>query len=334
MSLKRFLQSSFRRGQSSEVKRTVVYFTSDIHGSTKCFRKFLNTPEFYGADVIIMGGDITGKMVVPIIREMDGTHTCDYMGVAYRVDEGPKLEDLETLIQMGGHYPYLTDNDEMEELQSEEAQKELFAQVIEDSFAEWIELAEERIRGTGVRCFITLGNDDTFAIDRILNASTVVENPEGKCVFIDEHHEMISTGWSNPTPWHTPRECSEEAMAEKIEAMMSQVSRPDNLIMNMHCPPFDYGLDVARELTDDLQVKTEMGQPIFIPVGSTAVREAIERHQPLLGLHGHIHESRGFCKIGRTLCLNPGSSYTEGLLDGALVVLNEEGIVRHQLVSG
>ena len=334
MSLKRFLQSRLGGSRSSEVKYTVVHFTSDIHGSTKCFRKFLNAGKFYKADVLIMGGDITGKMVVPIVREADGCYSCEYMGVAYRASEGPQLEDLQARIEMGGHYPYPTHPQEMEELASEEAQKALFARVIRESFARWIELAEERLRGTGLRCFITLGNDDTFAIDEILDASDVVENPDGVRVWIDEHHEMISTGWTNPTPWHTPRECSEEELAARIEAMAAQLARPQNAIFNTHCPPFDCGLDVARELTDDLQVKTEVGKPILIPVGSTAVREAIERYQPLLGLHGHIHEGKGFCKMGRTLCVNPGSSYTEGMLDGALIVLSEEGIVRHQLVSG
>ena len=47
----------------------------------------------------------------------------------------------------------------------------------------------------------------------------------------------------------------------------------------------------------------------MIHAGSTAVRASIEKHQPLVGLHGHIHESKGFVTLGRTLCLNPGSEY-------------------------
>jgi Icc-related predicted phosphoesterase len=63
-------------------------------------------------------------------------------------------------------------------------------------------------------------------------------------------------------------------------------------------------------------------------VGSTAVRSLIERHQPAVGLHGHVHECSAGEHLGRTLCVNPGSNYLMGTLRGAIVEMNEDGEVR------
>jgi hypothetical protein len=72
----------------------------------------------------------------------------------------------------------------------------------------------------------------------------------------------------------------------------------------------------------------------MISVGSKAVRAAIEKYQPLVGLHGHIHESRSAQKIGRTTCINPGSEYGEGILRGCLVTFAEGVIEGFQMTSG
>ena len=147
-------------------------------------------------------------------------------------------------------------------------------------------------------------------------------------------HEMISLGYSNPTPWHTERELSEEELMEKMEAMAPVVKAPQNLVVNFHAPPFDSRLDTAPELTEDFQIHTQMGQPMLVPVGSKSVRTYIEKHQPLLGLHGHVHESDGMSRIGRTLCINPGSAYTDGMLYGAIVGLKKDGLDTYQMVRG
>jgi Icc-related predicted phosphoesterase len=70
------------------------------------------------------------------------------------------------------------------------------------------------------------------------------------------------------------------------------------------------------------------------PVGSTAVRDAIERYQPALSLHGHIHEARGVHWLGRTLALNPGSEYAEGTMKGAIVNLEPTRVKGYLLISG
>ncbi len=200
---------------------------------------------------------------------------------------------------------------------------------MDERIQRWIQLAEERLKDTDIRCYISPGNDDRFSIDKILSGSDFVINPEHTVAQIDEYHEMITLGWSNPTPWNSHRECSEEELRKKIESLASKVVNMDNCIFNLHCPPYNSHLDMAPKIEEGLEASAHT-----MPVGSTAVREAIEKHRPLLGLHGHIHESRGHVKIGRTWCFNPGSEYTEGILRAYLINVDQKGVKSYQPVSG
>ena len=102
----------------------------------------------------------------------------------------------------------------------------------------------------------------------------------------------------------------------------------------LHPPPVGTDLDQAPAIDDEFRVKFEAEGVLMIGVGSIAVREFIEARQPLIGLHGHVHESQGREQIGRTLCLNPGSEYTDGTLCGAIVTLGDGRVVSHQFVVG
>jgi len=217
---------------------------------------------------------------------------------------------------------------------SEVKVNELFSRLMIETVERWIRLAEERLGNSGVKCFITPGNDDQLVIDSVLRKSNSVFNPEGTVACLDDTHEMISTGYSNITPWKCPRDISEEELATKIESMIYQVKVVDSCVFNFHCPPFDSGLDTAPQIDDSLRPVMKGGTQMTIPAGSTAVRDAIEKSQPLLGLHGHIHESRAVAKLGRTHCFNPGSEYTEGILRGVLVDLDRKGLKRHIFTSG
>jgi len=309
---------------------------SDVHGSDVCFMKFLNAAKFYNAQVVILGGDITGKMIVPIVRQSDGAYASEFLGAKQILETENERLRLEKQIRNSGYYPYLTDLEEMAKLSSEKKlQDELFSRVMAEDVKRWIGIAEERLKGTKVKCYISPGNDDRFEIDEALKSSSVVIYPEDQVTWIDEHHEMITTGWTNPTPWKSPRETTEDKLAEIIKRMTSKVQRMENCIFNLHCPPYNTLIDVAPELDDTLKPKVSGGSGVnMIHVGSLAVREAIEKNQPLLGLHGHIHESRGFVQIGRTLCINPGSEYGEGIMRGALLNLDENRIKSHMLTQG
>lgn len=312
-----------------------VFFAADVHGSEKCFMKFLNAGKFYNADVLIMGGDLTGKMVVPIIEQLDGSFECQYRGRNWRARNRDELQGLEKDIRFSGFYPYLTNADEVKELDADKAKvDELFLRVMNETMERWLKIAEERLRNTGVKCYILPGNDDHLVIDSIFKKFEYVVNPEAGIVNIDQHHEMISTGYTNLTPWLAPRDIPEEELAKKIEAMAKQVRDMSNCIFNFHCPPINSNLDLAPQLDKDMRPVVGPGGQQLIAAGSTAVRDAIMKFQPLLGLHGHIHEAKGCVKLGHTLCVNPGSDYVEGILQGILISLDRKGIKNYQLTSG
>jgi len=308
-----------------------VFFATDLHGSEVCWKKFLNAAKFYGADVLICGGDMTGKAIVPIVAE-NGHYTVTLGGERQAVT-ADQVAEVEGNIRRKGYYPLQMTVERLQELDHDPAKRaECFQEVMLEGVDRWMKLAADKLRGTGIRCFVCPGNDDEMEVDDVIRRAELVELGEGRLVEI-EGFAMISTGWSNPTPWKTHREESEEELARRIDAMASQVPDQSHAIFNLHCPPFKSGLDEAPAIDADLRLLH--GGRALRPVGSTAVREAIERHQPLLSLHGHIHESKGALKIGKTLSINPGSAYEEGMLMGALIQLDpKKGIKSYQLVNG
>lgn len=322
-----------RRARPSQGATTKLFFTTDIHGSDVCFRKFLNAGKFYGASALILGGDITGKSLVPIERTPRGWSATFNDHVYTDIGEAER-EALEQSVRDHGAYPVVGDRDELLRLEDEEHRESVFIDAVVSSITGWVAIAEQRLAGTGIRCFVTPGNDDFWEIDAPLEASDVVEFVEGRYVRLNDSHEMVTTGYSNPTPWDTPRELDEDTLLARLEGMNAEVTDPENLVLVAHPPPYGSKLDQAPDIDSDFRVQMEAGAPRMAPVGSTAVRSFIERHQPLLGLHGHVHESQGVEFIGRTLCLNPGSDYADGTLLGALITIAPGRVVSHQFVAG
>lgn len=316
------------------MSRTVIYYASDVHGSDKCFRKFLNAAQFYGAGVLVMGGDILGKAIVFLEEVRPGVYTTMQHDRAIELTTNAELVAFEKTAADAGLYPYRCQPGEPAQLRASGGVEDLFERLMRERLRAWMALADERLAGSGVRCYIMGGNDDPPEVLTVLRESTSVVDPDERVVRLDDHSEMISLGWSNPTPWHTPRECSEDELGQRIDALMAQVSQPETSVMNLHVPPYASGLDDAPELDASLKVQTSLGQTRFKPVGSTAVRAAIERYQPLLGLHGHVHEAHAISKIGRTVCINPGSDFGEGVLHGALATLDKGKLKGYQMVSG
>jgi len=274
---------------------------------------------------------MTGKAIVPIVSE--NGHFTVALGGEQQTVPAEQVAEVEANIRRRGYYPLQMTVERLRELDGD-AQKraECFQQVMLEGVERWMGMAAEKLRGTGVRCFVCPGNDDEMEVDEVVRRSELVELGEGRMVDI-EGFSMISTGWSNPTPWKTHREDSEEELGQRIEKMAAQVSDRSRAIFNLHCPPYNSGLDEAPAIDADLRLLH--GGRALRPVGSTAVRAAIEKHQPLLSLHGHIHESKGAIKIGKTLSINPGSAYEEGMLMGAIIQLDpKKGIKSYQLVNG
>jgi Icc-related predicted phosphoesterase len=317
------------------VRTTRIFFTSDLHASDVCFKKFLNVAKLYEAKVLIVGGDITGKMIVPIVKRSDGTHSTQYLQTETILKTDAELTSFQSKISSMGYYPHIVGTEEMDELKANPQKVDaLFDKLMVERVEEWVKLADDRLAGSGIKCFIQPGNDDRLDVDEVFKASSTVINPEGSVQLLDDHHEMISTGYTNVTPWQCPRDISEEELAQKIESMAAQVKDMKNCVFNFHCPPYDTPIDLAPKLDNTLKPEMEGGSVKMVPVGSRAVKKAIENYQPLLTLHGHIHESKGSVNIGRTLCLNPGSEYGEGILRGAILDLTEKGMRDFLFTSG
>ncbi len=315
-------------------RKTKVYFATDLHGSSKCFRKFINAGTAYGVDVLILGGDISGKALQTIIRGADGRYRCRFVGTDHEVEEGPGLEALEKLIADHGYYPYRAEAGELDARKADGSLDALFVSLMHARLTEWLTLADERLRPTGKRLFFMLGNDDPAELRSLLDEAPWGTHDEGQVVMLDDDHEMISLGYSNITPWHSHREMTEDGLAAAIGDMAAKLRAPERAIVNVHVPPFGTGLDEAPMLDADLTIQASMGQVRFAPVGSTAVRDALLEVQPLLGLHGHIHESGGIRRLGRTIAINPGSDYGTGVLNGAIMTLDKDKVSAHQLVRG
>ncbi len=311
-----------------------LYFATDIHGSETCWRKFLNASKHYEADVMVLGGDMTGKALVPIVEEGSGRWSASLLENRHDFQNEDEVKEFEDAVRRRGYYPFRTDPDTLAELQSDgKLRDELFHKEMLETVERWMRMADERLP-EGVECFVSPGNDDQLEVDEIVSNAKRVRLAEGQVVEFGNGFQMASTGWANRTPWDTYREEDEDVLLKRLRKMTSQVTAPpERVIYNFHCPPYGSGLDEAPELTEDLRPKH--GGRSMVPVGSKAVREAIEEGQPALSLHGHIHEARGNTRIGRTLAINPGSSYEQGQLLGAVVNLDGKGKVkRFVLTSG
>jgi uncharacterized protein len=312
---------------------TKIFFTTDVHGSEICWKKFISAGKFYEADILILGGDITGKAIVPIVETGNNSYRSVLLEQESILNGEDELKEMEKRVRSRGYYPYRTNPDEMAEFKTNpDKVSQVFVSLVLKTVQEWLDYASDKLKDTGIRCFITPGNDDMFELDEMVKTCKQVEMCEGHVVQIDDHHEMISSGWTNPTPWHTFREAPEDDLLVRLENMTSQVKNMHNCIFNLHAPPYGSGLDEAPELTKDLRPK--LAGNLIIPVGSKAVRKTIENHQPLLGLHGHIHECKATARLGRTLCINPGSMYEQGYLSGALITLGKDKIKSFVLTNG
>lgn len=299
-----------------------IYFSTDIHGSERCFRKFLAAAATYEADVLIMGGDIAGKGLVPI-RASNGMLTAQVRGESVSLPQEDEAR-LRAEINRLGFYSVIGDPAEMDRLEGDpKAVDQAFRREIVAQIQAWCRLADERL-AREVRCLITPGNDDPLEIDPVLKAGPRIESPEGELYDLGPAL-LASCGDVTPTPWNTEREFSEDELGKRLAKMMDAVPKGRQVVANFHNPPFSSGLDFAAELDANLTPVLRGGRPSIVPVGSTAVRDTIKKYQPSVALHGHIHESKGAQKIGRTLCLNPGSDYAADLLRGVVVDLAEDG---------
>ncbi len=321
-------------GKRRNEKLTRLFYAGDVHGSRLCWKKFVNAAAHYPAEVLVMGGDLTGKALVPIVREGDGSYSARVIGELRRARTAEELDQMQQAISTNGMYPLIVDREEARLLGEDPRRREAaFERALLEELALWVELADERLAGTAARAYVIPGNDDPWSIDAVLAGGERVVACDERVERVGPH-ELLSFGYSNRTPWQTPRELDEEEIYVRLRRLADRLEEPRRAIFNIHVPPWESSLDTAFEVDADLRYVTKGGRPHEVPTGSTAVRQLIEETQPLLSLHGHIHESRGVTRLGRTVAINPGSDYGSGHLDGCLVHLAPDRVVNHYLVSG
>jgi Icc-related predicted phosphoesterase len=311
-------------------ERTRILFATDLHGADVVFRKFLNAVGVYEADIAVLGGDLTGKSIVPVVETPRG-HSASVRGNQELATTDEELERIVKLIRDTGQYPVTMTETEEANL-GREAIDELFVSACHEQVQDWMERAAERLEPEGVPVYVTGGNDDYFSIEEILDKAPYVQNAEGQVLELRPGLEMISTGYGNLTPWKCPRDITEEQLAEKIETMASQLSDPRVAIFNLHVPPLGSGLDLCPKLDTSVYPPRPMAGEVAA-VGSSAVRDAIGRFGPTLSLHGHIHEAAGVRELGSTTAVNPGSEYAQGVLRSAVIDIREGKVDSAQLLT-
>ena len=313
--------------------QTRILFATDMHGSEGVWRKFLNCSAMLKVNVAICGGDLTGKMIVPVVERKDGKYAYYHMGKTHLIDS-TGVEKAIKDIRGIGYYPYSTNESEYEEMtKNPKKVDEVFHEVMTSTMKNWLDLIPEKVTSE-TRIVVCPGNDDRSSVDDIVNSHKDVINGEGKVIEIDDSHEMISCGWVNPSPWKTTREEEDDKLEERLERYISQVKNMESAIFNFHAPPYQTKLDEAPLLDKNLNPIIQGGSVVMVPVGSKAVKKMIEKYQPFLGLHGHIHEASGSMKIGKTYCVNPGSEYAEGILRAFLIEFKGNQITKLQRIEG
>jgi Icc-related predicted phosphoesterase len=159
-----------RRHLKTERRRRAlrIYYASDVHGSELCWKKFLNAARHYEAGVLIMGGDLTGKAMVPIVRS-NGTAVAEVVGERRTARSEDERAALEAAIRANGFYPLEIDPEQHAAMRGDaDLRESLFARAMLDELRRWVELAEQRLGGTDVRVFVMPGNDDPWAIDDLV----------------------------------------------------------------------------------------------------------------------------------------------------------------------
>ncbi len=320
----------FKRGNSSNnIGKIKILFTTDLHGSETAFRKFLNAGLMLKVDFLIIGGDLAGKALVPIVDIGNGK----YRVLDREVGKDGLGEVIKGFKNDGTYYTFV--DQKGYELLNEDKRSldEAFVNAIKERLMEWDSIAEEKLKGTNMKVYANLGNDDPPGLFDVIKSSQRFVKVEEDVINLNGY-EMISYGYVNPTPWNTFREMKEEELYSKLKSYVEKLDRPERAILNLHAPPYGTNLDNAPLLDHNLKPVVKGGEIVMAHVGSKAIRKVMEEYQPLLGIHGHIHESRAFDKVGKTLIINPGSEYSNGLLHASYILIEGDKVKVHQFIVG
>jgi len=316
------------------MKMTRILYGSDFHGSDVVFRKFLSSGIQYKVNALMVGGDVTGKAMVPVIHQGGGRYQAHLFGSDKSAATPDELEKLKKSISAVGFYPIVLEQDEAQELENDPAKMSArFETEMCNRVREWMKLAEEKLVPQKITLYFMAGNDDLYSIDKVVEEFQQIRNPDMKHYEMEDGYEVVGLSNANITPWLCARDTEEEELTRKLDTLTGMIQKPERTIAIIHVPPIGSGLDTCPDLDKNLKIITQGGQVVMKQAGSPAVKAFIERVQPMLTLHGHIHESPGHVRNGRTLMINAGSEYAEGIMKAAIINLEDGKVKGHMLVS-
>ena len=204
-----------------------------------------------------MGGDVTGKVVIPLVEDADGSVTAELFGQPERAGTAGGAGRARAPHPLQRDVPARDDrrprSTRVAGLTVEERET-WFAEVMLHTFARWMALAEERLRRRRAKCFVMPGNDDPPGVDRAIEDAPGVTACDERVVELGAGYPMISLGYSNRTPFDSPRELEEDELYRRVEALAEQIDDLSACVFNLHVPPYASDLDTAPELDENLQV--------------------------------------------------------------------------------
>ncbi len=310
-----------------------LLFVTDLHGAERCFELLLEQLATRRFDVVVVGGDVTGKLLVPIVPTAHGQSAAHFKGATVQLTSPSETNTFVTRAAATGAYAYPCTSGEYLRLLNDMPYREAIIQrLIDDRLARWLGQLQRVARATHIKVIFNLGNDDSLSCNALFPLNNV-ELAEGTVIELLNGISIASCGYANDTPWHLPRDEPEDKLHQRLQTLIATVEDKARLICNFHAPPYASGLDTAILLEPDLRPQSGGFGPLRGPVGSHAVDRVIREMQPLLGLHGHIHESAGRARLGRTVCLNPGSEYEAGILRVAECDFEGSSLTRASLKS-
>jgi Icc-related predicted phosphoesterase len=313
---------------------TRILYGSDFHGSEAVFRKFLSSGLQYKANALMVGGDVTGKAMVPVIHQGAGRYQATLFGDEKTSATPDELEKLKKSISNVGFYPIVLEQDEATELENDPVRMGArFELEMCNRVREWMKLAEEKLTPQHIALYFMAGNDDLQSVDKVVDEFKHIRNPDMHHFEMDGGYEVVGLSNANITPWLCARDIEEDELTRKLDVLAGMIRKPEQTIAIIHVPPINSGLDSCPELDKNLKIITQGGQVVMKQAGSPAVKAFIEKVQPMLSLHGHIHESPGHIRNGRTLMINAGSEYAEGIMKAAIINLENGKVKGHLLIS-
>jgi Icc-related predicted phosphoesterase len=311
---------------------TKIFFATDVHGSELCFQKFLRAADFYNADLLFFGGDYSSKDV--LLFSQDATTVLEYRGTVIKKKFERQSEVLEYISLSRGSGVSVEEVDQNTINDPDNTKiNQAYERALRKKLESWVEMAKVSYGKYGIPIFVIPGNDDLQFTDEYFQQPPF-QFVHRKHVLLDCGVNVLGWGGSNRTPWNTAREYDETDILQQLNEAVRYPLAGTASILFAHPPPYNSGLDLAPEVGENFQLKLTLGSPHKAPIGSRAVRQFVEAHQPMVGLFGHVHEGRGYHKIGNTTCINPGSMYYTGRLVGCLVTIEEGRVKNFQFTEG